>query len=354
MVSKSLAFGLLVGGCVAAAGAGSYIATIHHARSTTVAASSISEPVAQAPQPLASDPAPAASPEAVSLSQPPVAPPTATPVRTNVIPSPARTVADKKPAAKSGEDRQTALEVPAPATRQADPASANQGTPPAVAPPAAQAAEASTQRPWPGPPATSPAVPPLSGESGRAEAESPAQDNVKLWEELVVPTESVLGLQLESSLNTEQAHVEDRVDARVTRDVRVNGRVAIPAGSHAVGSVVLVDRGGRMKERARIGIRFNSLVLPDATRLQITTDTLYRESESPANKASAKIGGAAIGGAIIGAIIGGGKGAAIGSGIGAAGGTAAAMSAERMTVMLPAGTAISVRTQAPITVTVEK
>jgi hypothetical protein len=179
-------------------------------------------------------------------------------------------------------------------------------------------------------------------------------DNVKLWEELVVPTESVLGLQLESSLNTENAQVEDRVDARVTRDVRVNGRVAIPSGSHVVGTVVLVERGGRIKERARIGIRFNSLTLADGTRLPIVTDTLFRESESPANKASAKIGGAAIGGAIIGAIIGGGKGAAIGSGIGAAGGTAAAMSSDRMRVVVPAGTTVSVRTQAPIMVTVEK
>jgi len=190
--------------------------------------------------------------------------------------------------------------------------------------------------------------------TGEAGAEPPVHDNVKLWEELVVPPESVLGLQLESSLNTELAQIEDRVDARLTRDVRVNGRVAIPSGSHVVGAVVLVERGGRMKDRARIGIRFNSLVLADGTRMQIVTDTLYRESESPANKASAKIGGAAIGGAIIGAIIGGGKGAAIGSGIGAGAGTAAAMSSDRMRVMLPEGTTVSVRTQAPITVTVEK
>jgi hypothetical protein len=198
-------------------------------------------------------------------------------------------------------------------------------------------------------------VPPLPGgaEQGRTDAE-PAQGNARLWEELVVPSESVIGLQLETALNTEQAQVEDRVDARVTRDVLVNGRVAIPSGSSVIGSVVLVERGGRVKERARIGIRFHTLVLADGTRTQMATDTLYRESESPANKATAKIGGAAIGGAIIGAIIGGGKGAAIGSGIGAAGGTAATMTSDRMRVVVPAGTMISVRTQGTITVTVEK
>ena len=33
------------------------------------------------------------------------------------------------------------------------------------------------------------------------------------------------------------------------RDVRVNGRVAIPAGSRMSGSVVVVERGGKVRER---------------------------------------------------------------------------------------------------------
>lgn len=243
-------------------------------------------------------------------------------------------------------------------TRPGDATSSGQGQPGQVASlPSASNTDpaAGTPRPWPGPPAAATApIPPVGAEAGRVEGDGAARDNVKLWEEVVVPTQSVLGLQLDSMLNSDSAQVEDRVDARVTRDVRVNGRVAIPSGSHVVGAVVLVEHGGRIKDRARIGIRFNSLILADGTRMGIQTDTLYRESESPANKSSAKIGGGAIGGAIIGAIIGGGKGAAIGSGLGAAGGTAAAMSSDRMRVVLPAGTAVSVRTQAPIAVTVEK
>jgi hypothetical protein len=164
----------------------------------------------------------------------------------------------------------------------------------------------------------------------------------------------VIGLQLDSSLSSETAHVEDRVEARVTRDVRVDGRVAIPAGTQAIGSVVLVERGGKIKDRARIGVQFNTLLLPDSSRLRISTDTVYRDGESPASKSSAKIGGAAIGGAIIGSILGGGKGAMIGTGIGAAGGTAAAMAGNRKAVVLSAGTPLSVRVQSPVTVTVEK
>ena len=73
----------------------------------------------------------------------------------------------------------------------------------------------------------------------------------------------------------ESARVEDRVDARVTRDVKVGDRVAIPAGARAIGSVMQVERGGKFKERARLGIRFHTLVLADGTRIPIATETIY-------------------------------------------------------------------------------
>ena len=356
MVPKQLALVLLAVACVAAAGGGAYLATLNSIRSDTALAASSAPSTSSTTPPIAPAPSPTTISEAERAEGP-------SGRASSVTPAPARPSQPpvaKKPLSKPPDSQQpSAAEVPAAASGPGEAASANgDGTQAAatVPPVAVSDGAGAIQRPWPGPPPTGAAQPPTAGgvEPVRSDADPQVPDDVKLWEELVVPTESVLGLQLESSLNTESAQVEDRVDARLTRDVRVNGRVAIPSGSHVVGSVVLVERGGRLKERARIGIRFNSLTLADGTRLQIVTDTLLRESESPANKASAKIGGAAIGGAIIGAIIGGGKGAAIGSGIGAAGGTAVAMSSDRMRVVVPAGTAVSVRTQAPITVTVEK
>jgi hypothetical protein len=351
MVSRQLAFVLLAVACVAAAGGGAYLATLHNVRPDSASATSSAPMESPIAPPIASAPPQATIPEADASTGKSGSVPS-TPVQ------PSQPSAAKKPSPRASDSQASAAEIPTPVSRPAEPAPASQASAQAAALPPVTVPEAAgaVQRPWPGPPAAGSAQPPAAagGESSRPDADAVVHDNVKLWEELVVPSESVLGLQLESSLNTENAQVEDRVDARVTRDVRVNGRVAIPSGSHVVGSVVLVERGGRVKDRARIGIRFNSLTLADGTRLQIVTDTLFRESESPANKASAKIGGAAIGGAIIGAIVGGGKGAAIGSGIGAAGGTAAAMSSDRMRVVVPAGTTVSVRTQAPITVTVEK
>lgn len=174
------------------------------------------------------------------------------------------------------------------------------------------------------------------------------------FEALVVSADSVVGLQVESSITSERARVEDEVVAHVTRDVRVGDRVAIPAGAKAHGEVTLVERGGRLREKARLGIRFTSVVLADGTRIPLETETIFREGDGPGGESAAKIGGGAIGGAIIGGILGGAKGAAIGGSVGAGAGTAAVMAGGRNPATLPTGTAITVRVTEPTTVTVEK
>ncbi len=188
----------------------------------------------------------------------------------------------------------------------------------------------------------------------RSEPVDPPRPPESRFEEVVVPGDSVIGLQLDSSVSSETAAIEDRVEARVTRDVTVQGRVAVPAGAHVRGAVTLVERGGKVRDRARLGVRFHTLVLADGTTLPIQTETVFREGESPSGASSAKIGGAAIGGALLGAIIGGGRGAMIGGATGAAGGTAAVMAGGRRAATLSAGSTMTVRVLSPISVTVEK
>ena len=100
------------------------------------------------------------------------------------------------------------------------------------------------------------------------------------------------------------------MDARVTRDVMAARTGRDSGRSRVRRQLVLVERGGKVKERARLGVRFHTLVLSDGTRGADQTEAIYREGESPAGDSAKKIGGAAVGGAILGAIIGGGKGAA--------------------------------------------
>ena len=174
------------------------------------------------------------------------------------------------------------------------------------------------------------------------------------FEELVVAADSVVGLQVETSVTSEQARVEDHVVARVTRDVRAGDRVAIPAESTAHGEVTLVDRGGRLRDRARLGIRFTSVVLADGTRIPLETETIYREGRAPGGESAARIGGGAIGGAIIGGIFGGSKGAAIGGAAGAGAGSSAVLAGGRNPATLPSGTPVTVRIVRPVFITVEK
>jgi hypothetical protein len=175
-----------------------------------------------------------------------------------------------------------------------------------------------------------------------------------VFEELVISADSVLGLQLESTVSSEVARVEDPVNAHVTREVKVGADVAIPAGTRVLGSVIQVERGGKMKTAARVGVRFHTLVMADGTRLAVNTEAVVREGRSPGQESAAKVGAASVGGAILGAIIGGGKGAAIGGAVGAAGGSAAVMAGGRNPAVLSAGTPVTVRLEKPLTVTIER
>jgi len=231
--------------------------------------------------------------------------------------------------------------------------------PPAPRPSVRQTASASRvpEPPVPAPPAFAPdqrVVPIAPAAITDNQASRTVEPPAPLYEELVVAADSVIGLQLESPVTSEKAQVEDSVVARVTRDVKVGDRVAIPAGAKALGEVTLVERGGKMRERARLGVKFTSVVLADGTRLPLHTETIFREGDPPGRESAAKIGGGAIGGAILGGILGGAKGAAIGGSIGAGAGTTAVVAGDRNHATLSAGTPLTVRIEDPVTVTVEK
>ena len=196
------------------------------------------------------------------------------------------------------------------------------------------------------PPASASLDPPAPG----ARAETPSTT----FEHFLIPADSVIGLQIDTFVTTDRAEVEDDVQARVTRDVMVSRRVAIPAGSLVDGSVVMVERGGKLGGTARLGVRFHTVVLNDGIEVPIVTETVYREGRSRGRDNAARIGGGAVAGAILGAIFGGGRGAAIGGAAGAAGGTAAAAAGEAEPATLAAGTTLTVRLSRPAGVTVER
>lgn len=340
MSSKVLA-GLLAAGCLTAAAGGAYVAVRQNVvQPAPVAASPAPAPANPAATPT---PAPVAETEAIVGGSAKPKPEAETTGSTATPASRATT-----PAAAGSKD--TTRIAPPPRRQPAAPAP----TPQTVNPPAAQtakapaAAERSTLPPVPAPTRQDPVQEPAHA------VEPPSSPALPQYEEVVLPATSVIGLEIETSLSSERARVEDRVDAKVSRDVMADGRVAIPAGSRVIGSVTVVDRGGKVKEPARLGVRFHTLVLADGREVSLRTEPIYREGDSPASESARKIGGAAVGGAILGAILGGGKGAMIGGATGAAGGTAVVMAGDRNAATLTPGTVVNVRLSAPATLEVEK
>jgi len=216
-----------------------------------------------------------------------------------------------EPASRRTEPRDAPVaSSPAPSTsapaRRATTPGGHESIP--VSPPAASTAPAAV------PAAPPPSDPPPPAAVVPATEAAPAQEASKpRFEELTVKEDAVIGIRLETALTSETAQVEDRVVARVSRDVAVEGRTAIPAGARLEGTVISVERGGKFKERARLGIRFTTLVLGESLRLPIQTESIFRDGESPTAEATSKIGASAVVGAILGAVIGGKKGAVIGS-----------------------------------------
>jgi len=324
MTISNTAIGFLVGVGVAAGAGGAYLATNHSAPVAAIAgqadpavSSLVEGPVEQSEAIVAEEP------ESVAVADVAPATPAAAPSRVTA-----------RPAAAPVNRRRTEV--------------THQGTAPA------QVAGSNVPEPAKAPAPVAPVEvvePPRIVDNQASRTVEPAGPQ---YDELVVAADSVIGLEIESAISTDRARVEDAVVARVTRDVKVGNRVAIPAGSRANGEVTTVERGGRLKDRARLGVRFTSIVLADGTRVPIETETIYREGDSPVNESAAKIGGGAIGGAIIGGILGGGKGAAIGSIVGAGAGSGAVAAGGRNAATLPSGTPVTVRVDEPVVVTVER
>jgi hypothetical protein len=341
MLSNKLAFAALATACLAAAAGGGYLASRQNAVPAPVAATSAPAPLAAATPSSAPGPAerPVQETEGVigdaaakRLPSPSLPPPVAESSKSTRRDAPGRPSPRETRAASASRPQPPTLTSSWPSSNTTQTAPATPNVP-------APAAEAAPARP---------------DDRPAQETVHPAEPPQRTFEELVVSADSVIGLQNETRVTSETARVEDRVEARVTRDVRVGDRVAIPAGARAIGNVTQVERGGKFKERAKLGIRFHTLVLADGTRLPISSETIYREGDSPGNGSAQKIGGGAVGGAILGAILGGAKGAAIGATAGAAGGGAVVAAGDRSAAVLQPGAPITVRILSPVTVTTEK
>jgi len=171
------------------------------------------------------------------------------------------------------------------------------------------------------------------------------------WKEVTLPAGTQLGLTLHTAVASDTSNVEDPVKATLRRDIVRDELTVLPAGAPLTGSVVAVERSGKVKGLASLSIRFTSLIVDDE-RYELTASSVSRQAQSTKKKDATKVGIGTGAGAVIGAIVGGGKGAAIGAGVGAAGGAGYVMSTRGEEVKLASGTPVSITLSAPLTVRV--
>ncbi len=148
-------------------------------------------------------------------------------------------------------------------------------------------------------------------------------------------------LTLLRSVSTKNAVEGDAVYLETLFPVLVDGRIVIPAHSNVKGTVTQVKRAGRVKGRAELYVRFDTLILPNATLRDFRARPVTLDGAAPGkmDREEGKVEGdgnksgdarvladAAMSGTFIGTVAGAAAGrAGMGAGIGAAAGATAAM-----------------------------
>ena len=271
----------------------------------------------------------------------------------------AMTVAADPPPTAEAKPAEAPVSTPAPA-QVAPPAAAEATLPPAVAPkslsatkprPAAAAKSNAAARPNDKSPSAGAHAAPPAAPADVKEAVPPPPP-LPEFRELTIHAGTTLSATLTTPLASDTSKVEDTVRATLRSAVSIDGVELVPTGATITGHVTKALQAAKVKGRALIAFRFNSVDLPSGPE-HMSTETITREAASTKGKDATKIGIGAGAGAIIGGIVGGGSGAATGAAIGGGAGTATVLATRGDEVSLPAGTPVTVTLTAPLTIRVQ-
>jgi hypothetical protein len=130
----------------------------------------------------------------------------------------------------------------------------------------------------------------------------------------------------------------------------VNGKVVIPRGARAEGTVVDAKSLGRFKGGALLQVRLDRVHTRWGT-YPVETGTIDRAEQGKGKRSAGFIGGGAGLGALIGGLAGGGKGAAIGALAGGGAGTAGGAFTGNKQIVLPAETLLTFRMEHSVRIT---
>jgi len=188
----------------------------------------------------------------------------------------------------------------------------------------------------------------------------------------MLPAATTIPLRLMNTINSRTTQAGQALYCETIFPITVGNRIVIPRGSSVKGSITEVVRPGRGRaKKAQIGLRFESLVLPNGITLPLratlsgfggTGKEGFQPKESKIENAPSKgedvgkVAETTITGAELGAIVGAadrsvGKGLGIGSLAGAGGGLVWVMASRGKEIVLPPGTNFELQLSAPLTFT---
>ena len=188
-----------------------------------------------------------------------------------------------------------------------------------------------------------------------ATAETPSSAAREKTREITLPVGTRLPIVLDTAVGSDISRIEQPVRAHLARPIALEGTTVIPEGSKVSGVVTDAKRSGRVKGRAHVAVRFDTLIVPAHNeRYPINTTAVGRTAQSTKKRDALEIGAGATGGAIVGGLMGCGKGAAIGSAVGGGAGTAVVLSTRGKEIRLPRGSAMTLKLVKPLTVRVRE
>ena len=231
------------------------------------------------------------------------------------------------------------------------------------------------ERQTPAPPANVPTPPVTPPPSPAAEAPataavaSAASAAPKPGSTVEVPIGTNLPLVLHNGISTHSAKVGDPVYFETLFPIMIAGRVVIPAGSYVSGEVTETKRAGRVKGRAELMIKLNTLILTNGYMVNLNAvprsagtgggEKVDNEGKvvGDSNKAGdvgtiAKT--TAAGAGIGGLATRGATGVGIGAGVGAAAGLMAVLLTRGPDAELPRGTTVDVTLNRALLLDAEK
>lgn len=194
-----------------------------------------------------------------------------------------------------------------------------------------------------------------ASESAAVDQSAAARPEESSFREITLPAGTELPLVLDTPVASDTSRVEQTVRAHLARPVEVRGVTILPTGSPVSGVVTSAVRSGKVKGRAHVAVRFDTVTRRgDAEHYRMTTSALARTAPATKKQDALKVAAPAAGGAVIGGLFGGRKGALIGTGVGAGAGGAVVMSTRGKEVRLGKGALVTVRLEKPLTIHVPR